>query len=59
VGQAWRSQAVRAAAGVPAFLGTSNERNLALYERFGFLVSEEFDVGPVHVWAMLRQPRSH
>jgi predicted N-acetyltransferase YhbS len=44
-------------AGVPAFLGTSNQRDLALYERFGFVVSEEFDTGPVHVWAMLRQPK--
>ncbi len=45
-------------AGVPAFLGTSNARNLPLYERSGFVVSEEFDAGPVHIWAMLRQPKS-
>jgi len=42
----------------PTFLETSNARNVPLYERLGFVVSEEFDVGPVHVWAMLRQPMS-
>jgi hypothetical protein len=43
---------------VAAFLETSNARNVPLYERLGFVVSEEFDIGPVHVWAMLRQPTS-
>ena len=44
--------------GVPAFLETSNARTVPLYERLGFVVSEQFDVGPVHVWTMLRQPTS-
>ena len=42
--------------GVPAFLVTSNARNLPLYQRHGFAVTEEYDVGPVHAWAMLRPP---
>ncbi len=45
-------------AGVPAFLATSNERNVAIYERNGFAVTEEFTTGPVRVWAMLRPPNS-
>jgi len=45
-------------AGVPAFLVTSNSRNVPLYERLGFVVTEEYDIGPVHVWAMLHQPKS-
>jgi len=43
---------------MPAFLGTSNRRNVPLYQHFGFEVHEEFDLGPVHVWAMLRQRRT-
>ena len=42
------------AAGLPAFLVTSNARNVPLYERFGFAVGDEYDIGPVHVWPMLR-----
>ena len=42
------------AAGLPAFLVTSNARNVPLYERFGFVVGDEYDIGPVHVWPMLR-----
>lgn len=45
-------------AGVPAFLVTSNPRNVPLYERVGFEVTEEYDVGPVHVWSMLHRPAS-
>ena len=40
----------------PAFLATSNPRNVPLYQRLGFVVHEELDIGPVHVWAMLRPP---
>ena len=40
--------------GVPAFLVTSNDRNVPFYERLGFKVTEEYDIGAVHVWAMLR-----
>lgn len=42
------------AAGLPAFLVTSNPRNVPLYERFGFAIGDEYDIGPVHVWPMLR-----
>lgn len=42
--------------GVPAFLVTSNFRNVPFYERAGFDVTEEYDIGVVHVWAMLRAP---
>jgi predicted N-acetyltransferase YhbS len=44
-------------AGVPAFVATSRQRNLPLYERFGFAVTEEFHTGPVRLWAMLRSPK--
>ncbi|MEX0664005.1 MAG: GNAT family N-acetyltransferase [Acidimicrobiia bacterium] len=40
---------------VPAFLGTSNPRNLPLYMHHGFVVDEEYNVGPARVWAMLRR----
>lgn len=43
-------------AGVPAFLVTSQPRNVPFYERLGFTVTEEYDIGPVHVWPMLRNP---
>jgi GNAT superfamily N-acetyltransferase len=42
--------------GVPAFLVTSQPRNVPFYEWLGFGVTEEYDIGPVHVWPMLRMP---
>ncbi|MCU0307253.1 MAG: GNAT family N-acetyltransferase [Thermoleophilia bacterium] len=39
---------------VPCFLATSNPRTLPLYRRLGFAVQDEYDVGPVRVWTMLR-----
>ena len=44
--------------GNPAFLETSEERNVAYYERFGFRVVEEDDapLGGPHVWFMRRDP---
>lgn len=43
----------------PAYLETSNERNLPLYRRHGFRVVEECDIpsGP-HFWGMWREPRA-
>ena len=45
--------------GVPAWLETSNERNLPLYERHGFQVVKECDIpqGP-HFWGMWREPQA-
>jgi len=43
---------------VPAYLESSNERNLTLYERHGFRVVEQFSIlgkGPT-VWRMWRDP---
>ena len=44
---------------VPAWLETSNERNLPLYERHGFKVVKECDIprGP-HFWGMWREPQA-
>ncbi|WP_431955379.1 GNAT family N-acetyltransferase [Nocardia lijiangensis] len=45
-------------AGVPAFLETSEERNVGFYERLGFRVTAAVDLpdgGPT-TWAMLRDP---
>ena len=43
---------------MPAYLETSNERNLSLYQRHGFQVIKEcdFDKGP-HFWGMWRNPQ--
>lgn len=45
-------------AGVPAFLVTSKARNVLLYERHGFAVTEQYEIGAVNVWAMLRAARA-
>ncbi|MEU6413248.1 GNAT family N-acetyltransferase [Microbispora sp. NPDC046933] len=48
-----------ARAGYPAFLETSSERNVAFYERLGFIVTAEVqlpDEGP-RTWCMRRNPR--
>lgn len=44
---------------VPAYLESSKERNLPLYERNGFKVTEEFVVpkGGPKIWLMWRDPR--
>jgi RimJ/RimL family protein N-acetyltransferase len=43
---------------LPAYLEASAPRNLALYERLGFEVTEKFTVGPGSppVWRMWRTP---
>jgi len=46
------------AAGVPAYLESSNEKNLTLYERHGFAVTKSYPVlgrGPT-IWRMWRDP---
>lgn len=44
--------------GVPAFLETQNEPNIAYYQRFGFEVIGEIEVGDSPpVWQMQREPR--
>ncbi len=48
------------AAGYPAFLETSSERNVRFYERLGFAVTAEVplpDGGP-RTWCMRREPRT-
>ncbi|KGN36146.1 GNAT family N-acetyltransferase [Knoellia subterranea] len=50
---------IDAAGGHTAYLESSNERNLPLYERFGFIVTERLAGGPAGsppVWGMLRAP---
>jgi ribosomal protein S18 acetylase RimI-like enzyme len=45
--------------GVPAYLESSNERNLPLYERNGFRVVSELQAlghGPT-IWRMRREPQ--
>lgn len=48
------------AQGLPAYLESSKERNLSLYRRHGFEVTDEVLVGPggPRLWCMLRPPRS-
>lgn len=44
--------------GVPAYLESSKEANLAFYRRFGFELTERVDLpGSVHEWLMWRDPR--
>jgi ribosomal protein S18 acetylase RimI-like enzyme len=47
------------AAGTPAYLESSNERNLTLYERHGFVVTKAYQAlgrGPT-IWRMWREPQ--
>ena len=42
---------------LPAYLETSNPANLPLYQRHGFEVIAECDIGDgPHIWGMLREP---
>jgi GNAT superfamily N-acetyltransferase len=48
------------AAGLPCYLETHDEKNVAIYERQGFLIATR-EVPPKHpvpVWAMVREPRA-
>ena len=44
---------------MPAYLESSKEKNLPLYERNGFKVTEEFTIpdGGPKLWLMWRDPR--
>jgi len=41
---------------LPCFLDTNNEKNLPIYERFGFKILEEYQIPDTNLvnWAMLR-----
>lgn len=45
------------AAGIPAYLEASTERNVALYQRHGFFISGEFKLPGLHMRTMFREPR--
>jgi hypothetical protein len=47
------------AEGLPAYLESSNARNLTLYWRHGFRVREELRLAPrgPSMWLMLREPK--
>jgi ribosomal protein S18 acetylase RimI-like enzyme len=47
------------AQGIPAYLENSNQRNLPLYRRHGFEVTERFQLAPdgPPLWLMWREPR--
>lgn len=43
--------------GTVGYLEASTERNVALYARHGFEVTNEFDLPGLHFWCMTRMPR--
>jgi GNAT superfamily N-acetyltransferase len=45
-------------AGLPAYLETDKAENVRLYERFGFVVTDEADVIGVKNWFMTREARA-
>ncbi len=63
-GKGWGSRALREgirradADSLPIYLETAKDSNVALYQRFGFDVIDEWDVpsGGPHFWSMMRQP---
>jgi ribosomal protein S18 acetylase RimI-like enzyme len=44
--------------GVLAYLEATTERNIALYERHGFVVTGEFELPGLHMRTMTREPRA-
>jgi ribosomal protein S18 acetylase RimI-like enzyme len=45
--------------GMPVYLESSNERNLALYGRYGFEITSEVTIpGGPRIWPMWREPRT-
>jgi hypothetical protein len=45
--------------GLPVYLETEKEANVAYYRRFGFEVQRELTVGgELQVWTMLRPPQA-
>ena len=45
--------------GLPAYLETQKESNLAFYERYGFAVERKLEVrGAPPVWTMRREPKA-
>lgn len=63
-GKGWGGAAIRAglerarASGLPAYLETAKTSNVALYQRLGFSIADEWDVpaGGPHFWGMLWEP---
>jgi ribosomal protein S18 acetylase RimI-like enzyme len=45
------------AGGIVGYLEASTERNVALYARHGFEVTNEFELPGLHFWCMTRMPR--
>lgn len=45
------------AAGITAYLEASTERNVALYQRHGFEVTNAFELPGLNFWCMTRSPR--
>ena len=41
--------------GLPCYLETGTEKNVAIYSKYGFEVMEQFEVSGFQGWAMLRQ----
>ena len=48
--------AAAATEGLPAYLETATTRNVEIYRRTGFEVTDELSAGGLPVWVMVRQP---
>ena len=64
-GKGWGGAAIRAGldraqeSDLPVYLETAKPSNVALYQRFGFSITDEWDIpgGGPHFWGMLWEPR--